>query len=75
MTMTTAMDSMRAAIPMTTTESAIAGDDELSISPEAIRPIEQTQLVVAMRCGMRNVAKMGNAMRQMGTMSHSGEAG
>jgi hypothetical protein len=60
---------------MTTTESAIAGDEEISTSPEAIRPIEQTQLVVTMRCGIRNVAKRGKATRQTGTMSHIGEAG
>jgi len=75
MTMTTAMDSIRAAIPMTTTASAIAGVEEISTSPIAITPTEQTQLVVAMRCGKRNVVMMGKATRLMGTMSQSGEAG
>jgi len=75
MTMTTAMDSIKAATPMTTTARETAGFDASSAIPVAISPSEQTQLAVVIWRGERNVATRGARTMTRGIVMKNGDAG
>ena len=75
MTTTTAMDSIKAATPMTTTARETAGFDASSAIPVAISASEQTQLAVVIRRGERNVATRGMRTMARGIVMRNGDAG
>jgi Rieske Fe-S protein len=75
MTMTTAMDSIKAATPMTTTARETAGFDASSAIPVAISASEQTQLAVVIWRGERNVATRGARTMTRGIVMKNGDAG
>ena len=75
MTTTTAMDSIKAATPMTTTAMETAGFDASSAIPVAISASEQTQLAVVIRRGERNVATRGMRTMARGIVMRNGDAG
>ena len=75
MTMTTAMDSIKAATPMTTTAIEMAGFDASSAIPVAISASEQTQLAVVIWRGERNVATRGTRTIARGIVMKNGDAG
>jgi hypothetical protein len=75
MTMTTAMDSIKAANPMTTTAIEMAGFDAISMRPLAMRAREQTELAVAMWRGARNVVTSGIRTMARGIVRSNGDAG
>ena len=75
MTTTTAMDSIKAATPMTTTAMDTAGFDASSAIPVAISASEQTQLAVVIRRGERNVATRGMRTMARGIVMRNGDAG
>jgi len=75
MTTTTAMDSIKAATPMTTTAMETAGFDASSAIPVAISASEQTQLAVVIRRGERNVATRGMRTMARGIVMKNGDAG
>jgi len=73
--MTTAMDSIKAATPMTTTARETAGFDASSAIPVAISASEQTQLAVVIWRGERNVATRGARTMTRGIVMKNGDAG
>jgi len=73
--MTTAMDSIKAATPITTTAIEMAGFDASSAIPVAISASEQTQLAVVMWRGERNVATKGARTITRGIVMKNGDAG
>jgi Rieske Fe-S protein len=75
MTTTTAMDSIKAATPMTTTARETAGFDASSAIPVAISASEQTQLAVVIWRGERNVATRGARTMKRGIVMKNGDAG
>ena len=75
MTTTTAMDSIKAATPMTTTAMEMAGFDASSVIPVAISASEQTQLAVVIWRGERNVATSGTRTMTRGIVMKNGDAG
>jgi hypothetical protein len=75
MTTTTAMDSIKAATPMTTTAMEMAGFDASSAIPVAISASEQTQLAVVIWRGERNVATRGTRTMARGIVMNNGDAG
>ena len=75
MTTTTAMDSIKAATPMTTTARETAGFDASSAIPVAISASEQTQLAVVIWRGERNVATRGARTMTRGIVMKNGDAG
>ena len=75
MTTTTAMDSIKAATPMTTTAMEMAGFDVSSAIPVAISASEQTQLAVVIWRGERNVATRGARTMTRGIVMKNGDAG
>lgn len=75
MTTTTAMDSIKAATPMTTTAREMAGFDASSAIPVAISASEHTQLAVVMWRGERNVATRGARTMTSGIAIKNGGAG
>jgi len=75
MTTTTAMDSIKAATPMTTTAREMAGFDASSAIPVAISASEHTQLAVVMWRGERNVATRGARTMTRGIAMKNGDAG
>ena len=75
MTTTTAMDSIKAATPMTTTAREMAGFEASSAIPVAISASEHTQLAVVMWRGERNVATKGARTMTRGIVMKNGDAG
>ncbi len=73
--MTKAMDSIKAATPMTTTARETAGFDASSAIPVAISASEQTQLAVVIWRGERNVATRGARTMTRGIVMKNGDAG
>ena len=75
MTATTAMDSIKAATPMTTTAREMAGFDASSAIPVPISASEQIQLVVVIWRGERSVATRGIRTMARGIVMRHGDAG
>jgi len=75
MTTTTAMDSIKAATPMTTTAMEMAGFDASSTIPVAISASEHTQLAVVIWRGARSVATNGTRTMARGIVMKNGDAG
>jgi len=75
MTTTTAMDSIKAATPMTTTAMEMAGFDASSTIPVAISASEQIQLAVVIWRGARSVATNGTRTMARGIVMKNGDAG